>query len=157
MNLKLPSTISSIQDLNSLIVELHECAKWLAHESVKKKAGATNASPAPETSEAARALMQEYGSSAEKLEELIKELEKLGKSAKVITITLAVQPSNSVKSTLVRWCRTELAPDVLVNFTFNRSILGGMVVRAGSRVFDWSFRRKILENSDKFPEVLRRV
>lgn len=154
---KLPETVASVQDLNGLIVELHECLKWLTHEAVKKKAGATESSPAPQMSQAAGVLMQEYGTSQEKLEELLVRLEKMQRSAKVITITLAAQPSNSVKAKLVTWCRNEIATDVLVNFDFNRSLLGGMVVRAGSRVFDWSFRRLILEKADTFPEVLRRV
>ena len=53
-------------------------------------------------------------------------------------------------------CRP-VAPDVLVNFQFNATILGGMVVRYGSHVYDWSFRRQILAKRDTFPEVLRRV
>jgi F0F1-type ATP synthase delta subunit len=155
--LRLPDTVASAQDLSGLIMELHECVKWLSHESVKKSNGATETSAAPTTSPAAATLIHEYGASKEKLEALINALEDLQHSAKIVTITLAAQPSNSIKATLVGWCRQELAADVLVNFGFNRSLLGGMVVRAGSRVFDWSFRRQILDASDKFPEVLRRV
>jgi F0F1-type ATP synthase delta subunit len=44
-----------------------------------------------------------------------------------------------------------------VNFNYNRSLLGGMVVRAGSRVFDWSFRRQIIGAEEKFTEVFHRV
>ncbi len=157
MNLKLPDTVASEQDLNTLIVEIHECLKWLTHESVKLQSGVKQSNPPPEMSPAASALVHEWGASKEKLEALIAALEKLHHSAKIITITLAAQPSGSVKATLVGWCRKEIAADVLVNFGFNRSLLGGMVVRAGSRVFDWSFRRQILAAGDKFPEVLRRV
>jgi F0F1-type ATP synthase delta subunit len=131
--------------------------KWLTHESVKKKAGAKKTSPPPATSEAAAALIHEHGASEEKLEALIAALEDSQRNAKIITITLAAQPSNGIKTLLVSWCRKEISPDVLVNFGFNRALLGGMVVRAGSRVFDWSFRRQILAAGDKFPEVLRRV
>ncbi len=157
MSLRLPDSIASQQDLSALTVELHDCLKWLTHESVKKKAGVTESTPPPKTSKAASELMHESGTSEAKLEALIKALEDLQRNAKTITITLAAEPSASVKATIVNWCRKELSPDVLVNFSFNRGILGGMVVRAGSRVFDWSFRRLILENSNKFPEVLRRV
>ncbi len=157
MKFKLPDSISSQQDLGSVIVELHECLKWLTHESVKKKAGAKTNAPPPVTSEAATTLIHEYGASEEKLEALIAALEDSQRNAKIITITLAAQPSNGIKALLVGWCRKEISPDVLVNFGFNRALLGGMVVRAGSRVFDWSFRRQILAAGDKFPEVLRRV
>ena len=157
MALKLPGTISSQQDLGALIVEIHDCIKWLTHESVKKKAGTKQAAPPPNMSPAAAALVHESGASLDKLEALIKELESTQRTAKIITITLAAQPSATVKETLVTWCRRELASDILVNFSFNRALLGGMVVRVGSRVFDWSFRRQIINAGDKFPEVLRRV
>jgi F0F1-type ATP synthase delta subunit len=70
---------------------------------------------------------------------------------------LAAPPSNGIKKTLVAWCRKNIATDILVNFDFNSTLLGGMVVRYGSHVFDWSFRRKILEEHSKFPGVLRNV
>lgn len=157
MKLNLPDSIASEQDLGALIVEIHGCLKWLMHESIKKRGGASQTAPPPEMSVAASTLVHEWGASQEKLEALITELEKLHKSAKIITITLAAQPSNSLKASLVSWCRKEIAADVLVNFGFNRGLLGGMVVRVGSRVFDWSFRRQILSGADTFPEVLRSV
>lgn len=156
MKLRLPDSIASQQDLSALIIELRGCLKWLTHEAVKQKAGVT-AAPLPQTSPAATELLSAVGIDPKKLEILIKALEQTQDSAKVITITLAAQPSNNLKATLVAWCRNEIRNDVLVNFSFNKALLGGMVVRAGSRVFDWSFRRLILDGSDKFPEVLRRV
>jgi len=154
---RLPDTISSEQDLNGLIVEIHECVKWLSHETIKKKTGASQADPPPTVSPAAQQLMHDYGANETQLESIIKELENLQRKSQVITITLAAPPSGTIKKTLVGWCRENIAANVLVNFSFNRGILGGMVVRAGSRVFDWSFRRQIMSASDKFPEVLRNV
>lgn len=157
MSLKLPDTVSSPQDLGSLIVEIHDSIRWLTHEGIKKKAG-DNVTPAPPNmSPAAASLIHEWGASLQKLEALIKELEIIQRKGRVITITLAAEPSSNLKQVLVSWCRKELASDVLVAFTFNRAILGGLIVRAGSRVFDWSFRRQILRAGDKFPEVLSRV
>jgi predicted transcriptional regulator len=153
----LHDTVASQQDLSALIMELHEALKWVTHETVKKKAGGKQQSTPPQTSESAAQLIHEHGATEGKLEVLIADLDAILHKGNVITITLAAQPSNSVKAKLVAWCRKEISPDVLVNFSFNKSLLGGMVVRAGSRVFDWSFRRLILESSDKFPEVLRRV
>lgn len=155
--LKLPDSISSEQDLSALVVEIRDCLKWLSHEAIKKRSGKTETPSPPQMSPAADELVKEFGASPEKMEQLVAELEKTQKQAKIVTITLAAQPSNSIKQTLVAWCRKEIAADILVNFTYNRAILGGMVVRAGSRVFDWSFRRQILGAGDKFPEVFRRV
>lgn len=157
MKLELPDTIASSQDLSEVIMEIKSYLTWLTHESVKKQAGSTTTSAMPTISSTAQSLIQAHGTDKASLEALATNLEAAQKRAKVITITLAALPSGSVKSSLVGWCRREIAPDILVNFSFNRAILGGMVVRAGSRVFDWSFRRSILAASDNFPEVLRRV
>jgi F0F1-type ATP synthase delta subunit len=50
-----------------------------------------------------------------------------------------------------------VAPNMLVDFKFNSTMLGGMVVQYGSHIYDWSFRQRILDARDKFPEVLRSV
>lgn len=89
------------------------------------------------------------------LDELIAALENYANSAPQFTIILAAPPPAGLKKTIVAWCRDNVAPNLLVNFQFNSTLLGGMVVRSGSHVYDWSFRRRILDNRAKFPEALR--
>jgi hypothetical protein len=91
------------------------------------------------------------------LDELVLELQDIIDMAPTITITLAAPASAGIKKSLVTWCRANIAPDALVSFGFNATLLGGMVVRFGSHLYDWSFRRQILQNRAKIPEVLRRV
>jgi F0F1-type ATP synthase delta subunit len=74
-----------------------------------------------------------------------------------MTITLAAPATTGIKKQLTAWCRDNVAPDVLVRFEFNQTLLGGMVVRFGSHIYDWSLRRQILDGRTKFPEVLRNV
>jgi F0F1-type ATP synthase delta subunit len=161
MKLKLPDTVASLQDITAQQLELHDYAKWFAHESIKKRVDAKRASQMPALSPAALQTLQAWHAnttlSEQTLEALIKTLEDYRRSAPAITLTLAAPPTNAIKATLVAWCRTNIAPNVLVSFQFNTTLLGGMVVRYGSRVFDWSFRRQILGAREKFPEVLRRV
>lgn len=161
MTLKLPDTISSPQDLTAVISEIHEYGRWFAHESIKKRVNAKAESPTPLLSPAAEQLLRETGSNRQlspgDISGLIDTLTKYKNTAPTITLTLAAPPTGSIKTTLVNWCRHNIAPNVLVNFQFNATILGGMVVRHGSRVFDWSFRRQILDSRHKFPEVLRNV
>jgi F0F1-type ATP synthase delta subunit len=92
-----------------------------------------------------------------RLDKLIETLEDYGTSAPIITITLAAPAPNSLKKTLIDWCRKNIAPNALIDFRFNATMLGGMVVQYGSRIYDWSFRRQILAARDKFPEILRNV
>lgn len=161
MKLKLPDSIASLQDLSALQLELHEYAKWFSHESIKKRIDAKHASAMPSLSPAAMEIIRTWHTKTtlteHTLDELLKTLEAYRNSAPTITVTLAAPATSTVKKTLVAWCRQNIAPDVLVSFQFNATLLGGMVIRYGSRVFDWSFRRQILGARDKFPEVLRRV
>jgi len=161
MNLKLDESVSSPQDLRALIAELHAYGNWLAHNDIKRRVGSGGKNPAPELSPAAKACLKDYVPTSAKaeaaLEELVAELDKLSRTARQITITLAAPAPGNLKKTLVGWCRANLDSDVLVSFQFNANLLGGMVVRSGSHIFDWSFRRSIMENRLKFPETLRHV
>lgn len=162
MKFKLPDTISSPQDLTGLLLELHEYSRWFAHDAMKKRVTAKHAkSDEPTLTKAASILLREWSNGKPlthaSIEDLIKTLEQYRKSANTMTITLAAPPTNDIKQTLVAWCRENIAPDILVSFQFNSTLLGGMVIRYGSRVFDWSFRRQILAARHNFPEVLRRV
>lgn len=161
MKLKLPDSVSSSQDLTSLQLEIREYARWFAHDAMKQRVSGKSTTDSPVLSIAANDLLRSWTNKASltqhDLDELIKMLDNYKRSASTLTITLAAPPTNDIKKTLVAWCRDNIAPDVLVSFQFNSTLLGGMVIRYGSRVFDWSFRRQILAARANFPEVLRRV
>lgn len=161
MKLQLPSSVSSARDITSLMFEVREYSQWFSHNVIKQRVGSKKMTEQPELTPVAAELIRNWGVkeglSQKKLDELLEELEDFKNSAPVLTVTLAAPAPGEVKQTIVTWCRENIAPNVLVNFRFNSTILGGMVVRHGSRVFDWSFRRQILTNKEKFPEVLRRV
>lgn len=161
MGFQLPSSVSSAQDVSSLIREVHDYSTWFSHSLVKQRVGSKKLTDQPELSPAAVEVIRGWAGKAQltqaKLDELIQLLEEFKTTAPTLTITLAAPPTGDIKKVLVEWCRKNVAPNVLVTFRFNSSLLGGMVVRYGSQIFDWSFRRKILANKDTFPEVLRRV
>lgn len=161
MKLLLPNSVLSPQDLEALIFEIRDYANWFSHNTIKHQAGASRGSQAPVLSPAALEVLRNWN--AQKLldqatlTELVEALDDFKTSAPSLTITLAAPAGGDLKQTLVTWCRENVAPNVLVSFRFNATLLGGMVVRYGSRIFDWSFRREILEHHAKFPEVLRHV
>lgn len=161
MKLNLPASVASSQDVTALQLELREYARWSAHEAIKKSAGSHKTSSAPVLSAAAQELLAAQGGkkglSAGQLSDLIKELDSYARHAPTITFTLAAPAPAPVKASLVAWARRNIRDDLLVNFQFNATILGGLVVRYGSHVYDWSFRRQILANRAAFGEVLRRV
>ena len=173
MKLQLPNSVTSPQDLKMLILDIREYARWFSHNEVKsrvagkaesgegKAPSGTKTAETPPISEAVAEILQKLSGgkplSQESLDKLIIALEDYEKSAPQLTITLAAPPSGKLKTTLAGWCRENIEPGILVNFRFNSTLLGGMVVNYGSRIFDWSFRRQILAERGHFPEVLRNV
>lgn len=161
MKVSLPASVSSLQDARSLQLEMRDYARWFSHNAIKKRVGAGRAAEAPALSAAATELMRNWHSTApltqHSLDTYLADLESCISNAPQLTITLAAPPTTGLKATLVAWCRSNIAPNVLVSFQFNATLLGGMVVRYGSHIFDWSFRHQILEARQRFPEVLRNV
>ena len=159
--MKLPSSIASQQDLAAVILEVRDYARWFNHAAVKMEVTGAQIPVPPSLSPGANELINTGASPREfqqkKLDDLITALEHVHDEAPVMTITLAALASGELRQQLVAWCRQNIGQDVLVNFAFNSTILGGMVVHWGSHIFDWSFRREILAASHNFAEVLRRV
>jgi hypothetical protein len=159
---KLAESVSSLQDLNAMILEIRDYARWYAHNDIKRRVAKTRRSAdEPTLTPSAETVIRNWEAnnplSSKSLDELVATLEDYAKNAPQFTIILAAPPAAGIKKDIVAWCRDNVAPNVLVNFQFNSTILGGMVVRCGSRVYDWSFRRQILAAGPKFPEVLRSV
>lgn len=161
MKIKLPDSISSKQDLADLIIEIRDYSGWFYHNGIKDRTNVKHIVLPPVLSPSALELIRSVGDkkllSQQSLDDLIKTLEEYRDIATSLTITLAAPPTSDLKKILVAWCRENISPNILVSFGFNATLLGGMVVRYRSRIFDWSFRRQILAARNKFPEVLRRV
>lgn len=161
IKLELPDSVSSSQDLAALTLEVRDYAKWFSHNAIKKRVHAKHNSPAPDLSHAASEMIESWRAkkplTTSSLDDLIKALEKYKDTAPTLTITLAAPPTKDIKQTLVSWCRKNIKPNILVSFQFDATLLGGMVVRYGSHIFDWSFRRQLLAARERFPEVLRSV
>ena len=161
MSISLPATVSSTNDLTGLILEVREYAKWFNQYTNATKLHTSYAHTQPELSPTASTLIRDWAKQASltsaRLDELITGLEHTKSHAPVMTITLAAPAPTEVKKELVAWCRDNISPSILVTFRFNSGILGGMVVRSGSSIYDWSFRRAIMNERHKFAEILSRV
>ena len=160
IKLNLPSEVISPEDLKSIALEVRQYAKWYSQYSVKAKVTTIKSAPPPAVSTVASNLIDLWASdhpTQKSLDELIASLENLAKDSPRVTITLAGPAPLSLKTTMVEWCRANIANNILVSFKYNSTLLGGMVVQHGSHVYDWSFRRRILAAAPKFPEVLRHV
>jgi hypothetical protein len=161
MSLNLQNDVSSRQDLRAAILEIEACAAWLARAEVKKKVSAKADSKPPFISRGADDLIKQWHGknpvTPKTLDELSKALKDFEAKAPRIAITLAAPAPAQLKEELVGWCRQNIDPGILVDFKFNSTMLGGMVVHYDSHIYDWSFRRQILAGRGKFAEILRHV
>jgi hypothetical protein len=161
MSLTLQKYVLSEQDLKVATLEVKKYATWYNQTAVKMRVTKNNTYELPPISPEATNIVNEWlegnPPSSKSLDELIAAMEDFAYLASHVTITLAAPPPNSLKQTLADWFRENINPNALVNFKFNATILGGMVVIYGSHVYDWSFRRQILTSREKFPEALRNV
>jgi len=159
--IKLPEQVVSPQEIKFVISEIRIYARWLAQMRIKQQANGTADSAPPTISQPAIQLIRDWHTACtinqDSLDKLIASLEAFESTAPHITITLAAPPAGSLQKTLIAWFRTHGNPDALVIFRFNSTILGGMVIQYGSHIFDWSFRRQILEARSRLPEILRHV
>lgn len=160
MKLKLPDDVFSSQDLMTLIVEIGDFRRQFAQHTIQSKVGKTS-TKLPDLSPSAQQLIDSCTSkkpiNRSDVDTLIAELEKIKRTSRTITITLAAPASGDIKQSLVSWCRKNLHDGILVNFSFNSNLLGGLIVRMGSHIYDWSWRRQLLESTPKFTEALARV
>ncbi len=160
-NLHLPPDIVSPRDVSALSTEVRAYAQWFSHNSIKATVGAPTGKTAPTISPVTIEVLKTWVGSdtltTESLDELLKALDVFKRSAPTMTITLAAPAGGDLKRTLITWCRENIAGNVLITFRFNRTLLGGMVLRVGSHVYDWSFRRKLLTNKVSFLKVLSNV
>ena len=162
MSLTLPNDVWSAEDLKELIGGIKHYAQWLDDYNIKQRVKTVQAKQQPPALppiavRALRDLQEKRTLNPAAIGKLIADLEAIEVIAPRVTFTFAAAPSNGLKKTFVAWCRDNISHDVLVSFSFNATLLGGMVVRYGSHIYDWSFRRQILANRSHFPEVLRRV
>lgn len=156
MKLTIPASIASLQDLSALSVEIHAYSQYHRHEAIKSRVSeAPVKNEPPILSPAATELINQWKDGD--LDDLERALADYGKTAKTITITLAAPPTGTTKRALVDWVRKNLDESILVEVQFNSTLLGGLVVRAGSHIYDWSFRSRLLARDIQFSEVLNRV
>ncbi|MGH7196851.1 MAG: hypothetical protein ACREGJ_03770 [Candidatus Saccharimonadales bacterium] len=87
------------------------------------------------------------------LENLVDELEQKLEKSPVVHLTFAVLPNRAVKRQLTLWFRTEIHPDCLLTFVARSDIGGGAILQAGSHMYDFSFKRQILDNKARISEL----
>lgn len=158
MAFKLPPAIYSPELLESVIYELEQYLDWYRQSHIQKEVGA-KATPEPaysaETVLVTEAWLDGKKPTTESLERLIKTLQDY--KPPVIHVTLAALPNHEQRAQLVDWFRANAAPEALLSFVADRTLGGGVVVRTPGRIFDWSWRQRLLEGRAKLAGIVRHV
>lgn len=95
--------------------------------------------------------------SSDGLHGLLKIIEKEANKIPVFDVILPTEPHDVLLRDISNWFRGQIHQTALIKLSIRRSIGGGIVVRSKNRIFDMSFRPKIMAAKDKIPEVMRRV
>lgn len=161
MKIKLTDQIISSDDLRQLIEELKDYIKWFNHEKISKKVSKSSTITKPEFSEQLNDLLSLWHDKKEMssltLDALMDELSDYIEKAPRMSITLAALPTTKIKIDLTQWCRKNVSPEILIDFKYNRTILGGMIISYKSHIYDLSYRRRLLASKDKVIGALANV
>jgi hypothetical protein len=161
MKLKLSDDIISPSDVKSVIEQLNDYAKQLRSVSIKKRVTDKHVPIDTKLAPAASFVLDNFlngqAPTADDVEHLVIQLNDYLKNSLQLRLILADIPPLKLKRDIVHWCRNHLGNEVLIDFRFSPTLLGGMVVVSGSHIYDWSWRRMILENKSKFAEAMRSV
>jgi hypothetical protein len=161
MKPNLPPSVSSRQDLKAVVMELQGYLHWLSQNQIKQEVTQQAFGDRPDLSGPAQEILNQEQAgqeiTKESLTKLIESLEAFAAKAPYVSVTLAAPAPRPLREEVVSWFRKNVNHNMLVDFSFNATMLGGMVIRYGSHVFDWSFKRQIMAGRAKFPEVLRNV
>lgn len=77
--------------------------------------------------------------------------------AKIIHLVFAHQPSLPAIEELVSWFRQQFGGGLLFQITTNPSIIGGVVIRLGSKLYDFSFASALANQKATINKVISSV
>jgi len=159
--LELPESLHSPEQLQACGFELEVVVSWRRRQDIKKQSGYTG--PVTPDFELGPTIAGLLGSRDVVARMPLSALEEVQKQihqwlAQPVThVTFAVTPPASTKAEIVKWFRAHIRPTALVKFHVNGNIIGGMVVRTPNKIFDFSFRKQLLQRKSLIPEILKRV
>jgi hypothetical protein len=152
---KLPLDLYSPDQLGIVMLELRDHINAMRDKAVREKETGQPEEP-PHVSALLLGVMHGAGVRSEDQaaqEELQRSLQMIREKAPVAHITLAALPPRTLKRQLIEWFRTQINPYCLLTFSTRTDIGGGIVLRAGSKVYDFSFRHQIVGNKERISAI----
>jgi len=85
---------------------------------------------------------------------LLQFIQVLKKSAPVIHVSFAAEPSLTFLYKLCAWFRKEVSPHTLLHVGLQPSIAAGCIVRTNSKYFDFSLRQHLTQQKPELAKIL---
>lgn len=159
-SVRLPADLYSPEQLGAIIIELRSNISALRDASVRAKATNSEVTAPGHTSALLMGAMHGANTKATDmagLEKLLKELEGIRDKAPAVHLMMAALPNRDLKRKLTEWFRAHIHPYAMLTFATRADIGGGLVIQAGSHVYDYSFRQQILGNKQRISEIFNSV
>ena len=157
---QLPLDLYSPEQLSAIIIELRAHNSAVRDANVRSKA-THEQSPAPvHTSALLMATLREAGvgpTDESALEKLLKQLEVIRDRAPAVHLMMAALPNRDFKRKLTDWFRAEIHPYAMLTFATRMDIGGGIIIQAGSHIYNYSFREQILSHKQRISEIYNSV
>ncbi len=159
-SLKLPNTISSTDQIVAFIEDLTDYQSYIrklsvaARAEVERPAGLESPSMPIELVNFLKAQFGEEEVSIDQLEDIKIFFREVYSSSLTVHIMMAYLPNTSERTEMVHWFRDNIAPNILINFTQNSDMIGGLIVRTRAKIFDMSFRTVLLANKARLAELI---
>ena len=154
VDLHFPLDMHSPDHVAAVLVELQKYRGELRDAVVREKAGGKG--DKPEMSGHLESLLKSCGVAHEDqtaLEALAKSLDSALKKAPVMHVLVAAPATRTFKRQLTVWFRTQVHPHSLLTFAARSDIGGGIILQAGSHMYDYSFRAAVLDNKKRLMEL----
>lgn len=59
----------------------------------------------------------------------------------VVTLTVAIEPSDRLAWNIKQWFKNELGRDVLIHFEMDKSLIGGAIIESNGHISEFSFKQ----------------
>jgi len=155
MSLKLPVSVMTKQDLHRLIREVEALDNYILQNSIRGQQSAA----LPRLTATLETLIRdnELDIMNNKARTTLGEiLTGLLRTAPVIHMSFAIEPSSFMTQKIVSWFRSEVHPALMLHTGIQPTIAAGCVMRTSNKYFDFSLRQHLQASQNMLMESIRK-
>lgn len=157
---KLPDTITSADQIMAFVENLSDYQSYIrklnvaARVKVDKPANLESPSMPIELVNFLKAQFGDEEVTITRLEEIKTFFKDVKANSPSVHIMMAFAPTMSERAEMAHWFRANIDPNILLSFTQNSDVIGGLLVRTRTKIFDMSFRTVLLAGRARLAELI---